>query len=260
MALIVLALIFIYNFYDLLIDEILIIDKLLIVAIAYCVIDLAFHIIRHTLIALYNKNEAHPHPNMTLGIKSISYFLQYFMFILYLVNTLFINIKDLLTSISIVAVAIVLIFREHIVNFINGIVLMFTTGISIGDVIQIGDHRGKVKTISFQYVELADDTGETVFLPNNTIFTKEFRNYSKERTNTIQLTVRLKRTKNDLKKFKVNLRKLIDSEFKDQTTSSKVITTMVDKDFIETKVLVNVKKYNMTLEDQLKNRIKEIAI
>lgn len=88
----------------------------------YITLNLIITFLRRVTVRIYlqkQKYTSEHYDNFTLGIERISHFLIHFIFLISLLYFFGIDIKLFLTSISIFAVAIVLIFKEYISNFIN---------------------------------------------------------------------------------------------------------------------------------------------
>lgn len=118
-------------------------------------------------------------PNFMIGIGRISWILN--VGVLLITVMLAVNIKPLefLTSITIVAAAIALLTKEYITNIVNGLIIMFSEQLEIGDKIFVGKHTGFIRDITLVNLVLKGETGEIILVPNNMIFSSEVVNYSK---------------------------------------------------------------------------------
>jgi small-conductance mechanosensitive channel len=63
-------------------------------------------------------------------------------------------------------------------NFVSGIILIFDRTIHIGDTVEIGDKKGRVKQISMRSSTLLTAEGAEVIIPNGNILSKDFVNWS----------------------------------------------------------------------------------
>ncbi|HXR83971.1 MAG TPA: mechanosensitive ion channel domain-containing protein [Hanamia sp.] len=63
-------------------------------------------------------------------------------------------------------------------NFVSGIILIFDRTLHIGDTVEIGDKKGRVKQISMRSSTLLTAEGAEVIIPNGNILSKEFVNWS----------------------------------------------------------------------------------
>ncbi len=145
---------------------------------------------RFTLIAIYrrrNKKNNRVRGNYILGINQIATLLNIVFGILGLMIALGINPKEFLTSITIVAMAIALLFRDYITNMISGLLIMFSDQFTIGDTVRIGEHQGKIMDITLANIMVKNDDDDVVLIPNNTAFTVNIINQSLQ--NSRKLTI-----------------------------------------------------------------------
>ncbi len=118
--------------------------------------------------------------NFVLGINRIASVLNTVFFIVAVMLFFDIHPKQFLTSISIVAAAIALLFRDYITNMINGLIIMFSDQLSLGDHIVIGEHSGKIQDITLVNVVMLNDDDDVILIPNSSIFTSLIVNQSKQ--------------------------------------------------------------------------------
>ncbi|MEC3881770.1 mechanosensitive ion channel family protein [Parapedobacter sp. 10938] len=145
---------------------------------------------RFTLIAIYrrrNKKNNRVRGNYILGINQIATLLNIVFAILGLMIAFGINPKEFLTSITIVAMAIALLFRDYITNMISGLLIMFSDQFTIGDTVRIDDHHGKITDITLANIVVTNDDDDVVLIPNNTAFTTNIINQSLQ--NSRKLTI-----------------------------------------------------------------------
>ena len=94
---------------------------------------------------------------------------------------------EFLTSITIVAAAIALLTKEYITNIVNGLIMMFSDQLEIGDKITIGKSTGFIRDITLINMELKSETGEIIIIPNTLALTSEVVNYSKNNSHQVIL-------------------------------------------------------------------------
>lgn len=141
-------------------------------------------------ISLYrrrNKKNNRVRGNYVLGINQIATLLNVVFVILGLMLVFGINPKEFLTSITIVAMAIALLFRDYITNMISGLLIMFSDQFTIGDTVRIGEYQGKIMDITLANIMVKNDDDDVVLIPNNTAFTTNIINQSLQ--NSRKLTV-----------------------------------------------------------------------
>src|SRR5690554_3380452 len=87
-----------------------------------------------------------------------------------------INPKEFLTSITLVAMAIALLFRDYITNMISGLLIMFSDRFTVGDYIKISNDQGQIVDITLSNIVLNNEDDDLVMIPNNTAFTENIIN------------------------------------------------------------------------------------
>ena len=145
---------------------------------------------RFIFISLYrrrNKKNNRVRGNYVLGISQIATLLNVVFVILGLMLVFGINPKEFLTSITIVAMAIALLFRDYITNMISGLLIMFSDQFTIGDTVRIGEHQGKIMDITLANIMVKNEDDDVVLIPNNTAFTTNIINQSLQ--NSKKLTI-----------------------------------------------------------------------
>ncbi|WP_257656836.1 mechanosensitive ion channel family protein [Parapedobacter lycopersici] len=147
-------------------------------------------IARISLISLYkrrNKKHNRVRGNYVLGINQFATILNVLFGVIGLMLIFGINPKDFLTSITIVAMAIALLFRDYITNMISGLFLMFSDQFTIGDTIRMGEHQGKIVDITLANIVVRNEDDDIVLIPNNSAFTTNIINQSLQ--NSTKLTM-----------------------------------------------------------------------
>lgn len=139
------------------------------------------------LVKLYNsRNEQQiVRGNFVLGITRVATVCNVFFFIVSLMIAVGINPKDFITSMTIVAMAIAVIFREYITNMISGLIIMFSDQFSVGDRIKIGEYQGKIVDITLANLVVRDEDDDAVMIPNNLVFTATLVNKTSQKSNKI---------------------------------------------------------------------------
>ncbi|MCD0487581.1 mechanosensitive ion channel [Pedobacter sp. MC2016-14] len=63
-------------------------------------------------------------------------------------------------------------------NFVSGVILIFDKTIRIGDVVELGDRKGRVKEIGVRASTLLSDEGAEIIIPNGTILSNNIINWT----------------------------------------------------------------------------------
>lgn len=125
--------------------------------------------------------------NFVLGLNRISSVLNTVVFLVALMNFTGLNLKETFFSLSIAAAAFALLTKEYVANMINGLIIMFSDQLSLGDQIRVGEFKGKVLDITLINVVLQNDDDDIVLIPNSVIFSTMVLNQSKQ--NIKKLTI-----------------------------------------------------------------------
>ncbi len=152
--------------------------------------SLAMSILRLMVIFFYikkHKLRSNIKDNFILGIDRIDSILNTIFFALAFIVFLGNDPKSFLTSITIVAAAIALTFKDYITNMINGLIIMFSDQLSLGDHIKIQEHEGKVVDITLINMILQNEDNDMVIIPNSVIFNAVIVNQSKQNIKKLSL-------------------------------------------------------------------------
>lgn len=133
--------------------------------------------------------------NFMLGINRISDILNTITFIISLMLIVGINPWQLITSLSIVAAAIALLSKDYISNMINGMIIMFSDELSLGDYVSIREHRGRIVDITLVNLHLVNDDEDLIYIPNNTVFASDVINFTKRSIKKISFEFDIKNEK-----------------------------------------------------------------
>ena len=136
-------------------------------------------------IYLQQREETKVQPNFMLGIDRIEFLLNLIAILISLMLAFGIQPLEFLTSITIVAAAIALLTKDYITNIVNGLIMMFSDQLEIGDKIQIGRHTGFIRDITLINLILKNDAGEIILIPNTMALAADVVNFSKNNTHQV---------------------------------------------------------------------------
>lgn len=148
----------------------------------YFAIDCILFLSQQFIISIYVKRHNilnRAKNNFILGIKRIASMLKIIALLIAIMLFIRINPLNFITSISIVAAAVALLSKDYITNMINGLIIMFSDRISLGDHIIVGNIKGKIIDINFINIEIEDEDNDIVFIPNTTVLNSNVINQSK---------------------------------------------------------------------------------
>lgn len=197
--------------------------------------------------------------NFTIGINHISTVL-YGMFAIALVLSLLnISIKEAITTLSLIAAAVVLMTKDYISNLINGMYLTFAKVLAIGDQVMIEGHKGKIVDITLTNVQLLNEDDDMVFLPNNLVFSREIINYTRRELKKTSIEFEADpwthRNLAELEQMLIDALKPWHHEI--QTDSFTLKTTSVKRDLLQLKFQYILKD---PLNKELDKKIRRFAI
>ncbi|RQO70073.1 mechanosensitive ion channel protein MscS [Pedobacter sp. KBW06] len=125
--------------------------------------------------------------NFILGINRVVSILNTIVFAIAFTSFFDVDPKDLIFSVSIVAAALAVTFKDYIANMINGLIIMFSDRLSLGDHIRLGEHEGKILDITLINMILQNEDSDMVIIPNSVAFSSVIINQSKQNTKKLSI-------------------------------------------------------------------------
>lgn len=194
--------------------------------------------------------------NFLLGIRRISSVLNAVV-VIFAILMVFGDIMKFITSITIVAAAIALLTKDYIQNIINGLIIMFSDQLSLGDQIKIGEFQGKILDITLINVVLQNDDDDIVIVPNTVVFTSTIVNQSKQNIKKMTIEFEL-----DLKHFTTpgeleeRLKEALHPYTSNITTNSFSLKTLeIRKDLARFKVQFLIPRHDKEMERRMKRAV-----
>jgi len=200
--------------------------------------------------------------NFVLGINRIATLLNVFIILISIMLSFGINPIEFLTSITIVAAAIAILTKDYITNIVNGLIIMFSDQLAVGDKVNIASKKGFIKDITLINLVLKDESGDTVIIPNNQVLASEVVNYSRNNTYQVSIEAELNLTSaQQLKELEENFLSIL------KTYGDKVILEDSYLRILERKansILIilqfPLKSSSIGLENQIRQKISEVLI
>lgn len=227
--------------------------------LSFLVPSIILSIIRFSMITIYNARHAHRavRGNFVLGINRLTAVANAICAIIALMIIFGIRPLEFITSLTIVAMALAVTFRDYITNMISGLLIMFSDQISIGDRIKFGDHQGRIVDITLANLVIQDEEDDIVMVPNNMVFTSTFTNLSAYRSRLfsvrfelpLSLAVEIDELENVLQESLVNHPNLEPNE----PIELKVVE--IGKDFVRYRIDLHAVSYSNKLHRRLENEI-----
>lgn len=218
-----------------------------------------FSVGRFVMIALYTRRTERQsvRGNFVLGINRVTAVLNSIFAIIALMLAFGINPVGFVTSMTIVAMAIAVTFREYITNMISGLILMFSDQFSIGDRIKVGEYHGKIVDITLANIVVKNDEDDIVLIPNNAAFTEKIVNKSVNQSNKLSVKFELPLyAAANMEELEEKLKKLLmyhpDVHWTDDV-ALKVVN--IGKDYVQYKIEFNALNSTNKLHRQLENEV-----
>ena len=253
--------------YETLLTDNIFMANISILVIVYLTLGFFFHISSAFTIFLYKKKnrlKEGTDDNFTIGIKKLSRFVFMFIFVLFFINTVIMNLQELVASLAIATFLIGLTFKDYILNFLNGIDIMFSGKIKLGEYIKIDKYKGRVKDLTFSQIELVSELGNVIYLPNNFVKTKHIINYTRSRVRNVIVEIILDKSR--FVYFKQLRAHIIKQVVKDKSdilcgeNKINIIFQNVEKETIKLRVEYIIPRYNFDIDKLLRNYTSEIVV
>lgn len=215
--------------------------------------------IRLILLSWYKRRSLYFHTSsrgsFVLGINRIASVLNAIVIIFSLMLAFNIDPKDFLTSITIVAAAIALIFKDYITNMISGLIIMFSDQLTLGDYVKIGEYQGQIIDITLVNIVINNDDDDIVMVPNNFVFTTNIVNQSFQNSRKVsvefELAIDHTMDREELKKRLNDLLNKHSNEVLENSMKLKVLA--VQKDVVKYKVQFTLTNLGKTQSQFIKN-------
>ncbi|TDQ06391.1 mechanosensitive ion channel family protein [Pedobacter metabolipauper] len=195
--------------------------------------------------------------NFILGINRIVSILNTLFFLFALIVFFGSDPKEFITSISIVAAAIALTFKDYVTNMINGLIIMFSDRLSLGDHIKIGDNEGKILDITLINMILQNEDSDMVIVPNSIAFSSVIINQSKQNTKKLSIEFDMSLDNGYTPEYLENhLNKVIEGYTANIIPGGLTVKTIaINKDVAVFKAMVLLKHYDKLKEREITRSI-----
>ncbi|MEJ2882083.1 mechanosensitive ion channel family protein [Pedobacter sp. GR22-6] len=200
--------------------------------------------------------------NFILGINRIVSILNTVFIALALTSFWSINLQELIFSVSIVAAALAVTFKDYIANMINGLIIMFSDRLSLGDHIRIGEHEGKILDITLINMILQNEDSDMVIIPNSLAFSSVIVNQSKQNTKKLSIEFDMALDNGYTPEYLENhLNKIIEKYTDNVMPGGLTVKTIsINKDVVVFKVMILLKRYDKIKEREIRRAINTALI
>lgn len=226
--------------------------------------NLFISLVRIIVIRFYlrKKRRAGLHANFVLGINRIAGILNVIMVIFAIMILLDIQPLKFLSSITIVAAAIALLSKDYITNMLNGLIIMFSDQLTVGDHIKVDEFKGKIQDITLLNIVIINEDDDLVMVPNSMVLSSYVINYSRQNIKKISLEFEIKLSdKLNLNNLERALKEHLLPNEKHISNESFVLKAMsIHKDFVKIKVQLQLISAQRSVEKEIKRKINQKII
>ncbi|WP_143306764.1 mechanosensitive ion channel family protein [Chitinophaga vietnamensis] len=209
-----------------------------------------------------HRNKPIEKDNFILGLNRIASVLNTIFFLLAVMVAFGIDLLKFVTSITIVAAAIALLSKDYITNMINGLIIMFSDQLSLGDHVRIGEYKGKILDITLINIVLQNEDDETLIIPNSLVFTSIVTNLSKQHVKKVSIEFEMD-SKHVITPAQLenSLRRAIEAYASHFVPDSFLLRTMgIKKDYVQFKVQLVMPAADKETERQIRRTLNTAII
>jgi MscS family membrane protein len=124
-------------------------------------------------------NKNYMKDNLLIGMKNLYTIITVVAVFLGILSLMGLEIREVFTTLSIVAAAIAIVTKEFLAEIIIGIINGFSSKIEIDDVVQYNGLKGKILEIGLQKITLLTEDDHVIYVPNTKFYNADLINYTK---------------------------------------------------------------------------------
>lgn len=228
-------------------------------AYMFVIFLLAVKILAKVIYFIYTKQRKVGHGernNFYFGINNIANVLIGMGFVVSVFNGFGVELRTLLTSLSIIAAAIAIITKDYFNDFLVGLYYSFSRNIEINDHVKIGGHKGKILEIEMLKIKLQDDNDDMVILPNSLVYASEIINYTKSDLRSTSVDFQLGiHVIEDIESFEEELKQTLleFGEFMEEESFNLKIVDM-KREHIDFKFSYRLKSFDVKLQERIRRK------
>jgi small-conductance mechanosensitive channel len=155
-----------------------------------------------------------------------------------------------------VAAAIAIVSKDFVSPVIGGLIVAISKDLSIGDVVRIGDHRGKIVDLSLTKIALLNEDNDRIYIPNDKAYLSEIVNYSRGDLHRVSIPFELDPgSVGTVEELEANLIKAL-IPYNDEIVQDSFTLRIVEirKDSIALKFQYTLDRIDPDLEKEIKRR------
>lgn len=214
--------------------------------------------LRIILLLLYKKRRSTKgRDSFVIGINNATFISMGVIFFFLTLHLFGITIREFFTSITIFAAALAIVFKDYILNGLNGMLIMFGDNYQIGDYVQIGQYKGRIDNITLLNTQILTDEEDLVLVPNTNIVNSEVINYSKNPRHHTSIDFELQSAQViNVSELETRLHQVL-APFEPALREGSIKLRVVEfkKDIVHYRFRFGLLNYDATLESSLKQKI-----
>lgn len=219
------------------------------------VVDALRRVIRFWYVQKY-RIERGEKANFQYGVDNISKVIVVAGAIVFGFQLFGIDIRTLLTSMSIVAAAIAIISKEYISDFLVGLYFSFSRNFEIHDYVKIGDYKGKITELQILKLRILNDDDDSILIPNSKVYNSEIINYTRRDIRLMSIDFELNTTNvGTVEQLEKDLSDSLNdyAEFIEPGSFNLRIVEM-KKDYVELKFQYKFKRFDREMQRDIRKK------
>ncbi len=117
-------------------------------------------------------------PSLITPLQTIYFYLVWFIFILFVLRSLGMNLSSLAVIAGGLSVGIGFGMQTIVNNFISGIILIFSRTLQVGDIVEVGGVVGRIKQISMRASVVETYDSASIYVPNSAFVSSNLTNWT----------------------------------------------------------------------------------
>lgn len=202
------------------------------------------------------RREASLAKNIVTGFNNIKIIIISIAFFFSLFSAFGIDWRSLLTSLTIVAAAIAITFKDFLNDFIVGLYFSFSENFKIGDSIKFKNHHGKIVDIGVSKVKIINDDDEILLIPNTSLYREEVINSSQKNIQLMNINFEIDLDRiNSLEELEQELKTEL-LEFKDYIESDSYDLRIIEmkRNYLELKFQYTLKQFDRNMQRNIRKK------
>lgn len=225
----------------------------------FVIFAFSVNLIFHMILFYYRRRKkmsSDKKDNITTAFENVYLIILFMGFVFFALRLVGIDINSLFTSLSIVAAAIAIVFKDFLSPIIAGFLIAFSRELNIDDYIQVGDHKGRVIDLSLSKLSLLSEDDDLIVLPNDTVYSGELINFTRGNVRKVSINFDLSPSfAGSLEELEEKLIEVL-SEYHDliEPDSFNLKILNIHKDSLDLKFQYILTKVDRTIEKEIRKK------